>query len=245
MKWLKILLTMSFFAASVFLVFKIQSMIIIKQINCHNQYGECSEQIKEMLMKQNGQNINKVKSSLSTELENDLSIKNHSFQYVFPYSLDIFVVEIKPKFAVKPANSELFYLIDKKGYIISSVDITKLPFLEVETNLMEMGKMVDESILFSGEVLYDLNYSDQVKKGLLKKDGFYVSLKNGIDVIFPINGDKEVLLGSLYAIQNQLKSDLQKSKIDSEKGCDSGCYLQGECRSHCEIDLRFQNPVIR
>ena len=245
MKWLKVLLVISFFIASVFSIFKIQSIIIVKQINCKNQYGECGEQIKERLMKHKGQNINKVKSSLIIELENDLSIQSHSLQYNFPDSLDVFLVEVKPKFAVKPANSNLYYLIDKKGYTISSIDITKLPFLEVDTNLMEIGKVVDESILFSGEILYDLHYSDQVKKGLLKKDGFNVSLKNGIDVIFPLDGDKEVLLGSLYAIQNQLKSDLQKTKIDSEKECDSGCYLQGECRSHCEIDLRFQNPVIR
>jgi hypothetical protein len=245
MRLIKVILIISTLVASIFVVFKVQEVIIIRQINCKNQYGECSEQIKEALIKHEDQNIKKVKSSLSGELRDNLLIQNYYLQYGFPKSLDVFVVEVKPKFAVKPLDSNNYFLIDNRGYIISLVEETKLPILEVDNNIMEVGQLVDKSIIFSGEILYELHYSNRVEKGLVKNDGFYVNLSNGIDVIFPLDGEKALLLGSLFAIQNKLKSDLHKNLNGTEKECTRGCYVLNECRKNCEMDLRFQNPVIR
>ena len=53
-----------------------------------------------------------------------------------------------------------------------------------------------------------------------------VKIAGGVKVIFPLEGDIDVLLGSLRLILSQLNNDEREIRIGS-------------------IDLRFENPVLR
>jgi hypothetical protein len=57
-------------------------------------------------------------------------------------------------------------------------------------------------------------------------------LKDGNKAIFPLEGDRDVLVGAFRLIYSQLNQDAQTSKIEGVK-------------TPFTIDLRYKNPVIR
>ena len=56
-----------------------------------------------------------------------------------------------------------------------------------------------------------------------------------IAVIFPLSGDRQVLVGAFSAIITRLNRDEEGSKIGEDKICENGCI----------IDMRFEKPVIK
>jgi hypothetical protein len=57
------------------------------------------------------------------------------------------------------------------------------------------------------------------------------NLKDGYKIIFPLDGDRDFLLGATVLILNELNKDEMSSKIKV-----------GELRT---VDLRFKNPVLK
>jgi hypothetical protein len=66
----------------------------------------------------------------------------------------------------------------------------------------------------------------QVRDFTVQDDSLLVELPGQIRVIFPLDGDSQILLGSLRLIY---------SKIQNE----------GNPEKYSQIDLRFKNPVLR
>ena len=64
----------------------------------------------------------------------------------------------------------------------------------------------------------------QVGCGVISNDTLVVDMKDGFKVIFPLEGDEQVLLGSLRLIY----SKIQTSNLNNYK----------------QVDLRFANPVL-
>jgi len=65
-----------------------------------------------------------------------------------------------------------------------------------------------------------------VDKGATTGDGFFIDNIRSKKVIFPLNGDKDLLLGSMNLIFSRLPSLKEASTIET-------------------IDLRYKNPVLR
>jgi hypothetical protein len=74
--------------------------------------------------------------------------------------------------------------------------------------------------------------SYQVREGIIEDESLVIELSQGPRVIFPLEGEKEVLLGSLRLVLSKLNNDAQDSKIENVSGASI-------------IDLRFKNPVIK
>jgi hypothetical protein len=64
----------------------------------------------------------------------------------------------------------------------------------------------------------------------LDGNNLHVDLKDGKRIIFPLEGDRDFILGALTLILNELK------KVESESGVSVDSVSQ--------IDLRFNNPVL-
>lgn len=93
-----------------------------------------------------------------------------------------------------------------------------------------MGEKVSQENLFVLNLIYSLYSSYQVGGGKIENQGLVIQLPQGITVIFPLEGDEAVLLGSLRVILDRLNEDIKDSRIEKEVKV---------------IDLRFQNPVLK
>ena len=72
----------------------------------------------------------------------------------------------------------------------------------------------------------------QVQDGEIIDSNLVVEVTGGRSVIFPLQGDKEVLMGSLNLILSRLNSEDEKSRIEGAENVEI-------------IDLRFKNPVLK
>ena len=132
----------------------------------------------------------------------------------------------KPVFALKDAGGSSIVLVDKDGKVLSGTGGTALPVVEISGGLPKEGQNVGTADLFALNLAGGVNQMYQVRESLLQDNTLLVELPGQIRVIFPIEGDVGVLLGSLRLIYSKIQSD-------------------GNPNGYTQIDLRFVNPVLR
>ena len=106
------------------------------------------------------------------------------------------------------------------------------PKLIVPFSLPNLGEKVDEATLFGLETLDEAFSFYQVQTAKLTDNGLVIELPLGPKVIFPLEGERAALFGSLRLILAKLNRDTQDSRIENT----------AKVR---EIDLRFNNPVVK
>lgn len=168
-----------------------------------------------------GKSLAEAKTTLKSILAKDLLIKDFSLQYKLPETLQIYILIKKPKFALWNQEEKKAVLVDEAGTVLTEVEATNLPKVIVSGKLLARGEKVNQKELFALELIAGLNYFYQVNEGVLFEQRLEVILPGGIRVIFPLTGDRQVLLASLKAVFS--------GKIDKIR----------------EIDLRFKNPVLK
>lgn len=221
MRYLKIGLLALFFLTLAFLFLVLPRIITIKKITCSNQYGRCDEVLVSNLETVLGKSLAEAKTTLKSILAKDLLIKDFSLQYKLPETLQIYILIKKPKFALWNQEEKKAVLVDEAGTVLTEVEATNLPKVIVSGKLLARGEKVNQKELFALELIAGLNYFYQVNEGVLFEQRLEVILPGGIRVIFPLTGDRQVLLASLKAVFS--------GKIDKIR----------------EIDLRFKNPVLK
>jgi hypothetical protein len=214
----------------VYFIYMIPSMIIIKTAVCRNQAGECSEKVLSEIEKVEGENLRYAKRKLNEYFENEKLIKDHSIRFQLPPSLVINAIERTPKFTLKDTISKETVLVDEEGFLLESVENFDLPVIEIE-GINNFSERVDSKILFAGNLLYRLESYHQLTQRLIADDSLIIELDDSIRVIFPLEGDGQLLLGALRLVNSQLNSGAKDSTI-----------MKSMVK---EIDLRFKNPVLR
>jgi cell division septal protein FtsQ len=194
--------------------------------------GECSERVQSILSSHIGENLVQAKSSIRQDLQ--LSTKNDTvIVYRYPSTLSVSIYETEPVFAIKQKDADNFRLIDQEGYVVSESQTTSLPFAVIESDLPPVGSQLDEKQLFALKLLLDLSKSYQLTDGTLTSEGLLVTLPTKTQVLFPLEGDRDTILGSFVLVINQLNSVKEGSTMEKVS-------LVGKT-----IDLRFKNPVIK
>ena len=204
----------------------------IKYIKCENQYGQCSEELLERLNTAVGMNLYEARTQISKFVKEDSTISNYSIQYKLPNRLIVSILDKNPKFAVSNKKNGIVALIDAKGEVIGFAKDTNLPGVEIGTKMPNVGSVVDRNILFAAKIVYGVRLSNYVSRAELKDNGLFITLDEGSRVIFPLDGDYEVLLGSFNLLLSRLNLITKDTKIDNTENIS-------------EIDLRFNNPVLR
>ena len=202
----------------------------INQVECVSQFGECSLAIKEKLEEVKNKPFKTVKETTVKTLEELPFVESFSIMYRFPDTLVINIIEEKVVFAIKKSDENLFTQLNKDGRAIKYASENALPFLEVGGLLPEIGNLVDEKTLFSLKILAEITKSYKVAGQRLLSDGMSVKIDN-LEIIFPGEGDIEIVLGSFYTVYNQLNNE-------------SLGLIIGEAQPVL-IDFRYQNPVIK
>jgi hypothetical protein len=229
-KYLKFIFPIIALSFLVGLVVVAPRLILIKHISCQSQYGNCFNNLEEKFKVAEGKNLREAKKEIEDILKNDLSLSDYSTQFKIPDTLKISLLEDKPKFALKSLSNNVYGLVNENGLVLKIEDNSSLPYVEIEGTFPNVGEKVLEKEFFALKTILGLYSLYQIDKGKIQNESLLVELKNGIKVIFPLEGDKDVLLGALRVILNRLNEDAKESKIN---------------KVVYEIDLRFKNPVLR
>lgn len=234
MKYVKVLLGFALLAAFASLFIIIPKKLKINEVTCQSQFGPCNTSVLKSIDKVvNGdKSLNDVKNDLHGILTNNILVSDYSLHFQFPSKIEVSLIERKPKYAIKAKNTDSYALVNEEGYVIYFQDLTGLPFLITPEPPPNVGETVSNRTFFALEILYGMFSSYQVREGIIEEESLVIELSEGPRVIFPLEGEKEILLGSLRLVLSKLNNDEQDSKIENVSG-------------KSIIDLRFKNPVIK
>ncbi len=201
--------------------FAVPHVIKATSVTCASQNGGCSDYVVEKIIKVKGMSVADAKLYLNKVLLKETRVVGYTAKFKLPNKLMVWVVERKPIVAVSTGGVD-YSLIDKDGMVLGTTTEAKLPMVVVEGR-----NKVDEPLVFSSNLMYYLNLLYQTKLAHLKSDGsLEVDDIRGMKVIFPSEGDRDILLGSLKIVLSGLQGSLADSRIKL-------------------IDLRFKNPVLK
>lgn len=213
-----------------FALYFLPRLIKINEVTCRSQFGPCNQIVTDVVKRAEGKRLKWAKAQLDSVLSESTLASNYSFQFKLPDKLEVAVIEKKPRFSLRSTKVDVVALIDKNGLVIGLGEVKSLPYLQTETQLPNVGETVSSKTLFALEIVYDLYSSYGVGSGRLEDESLSIEFEDGPIVIFPLEGEKDVLVGSLAAILTRLNSEDQEDRIEGEAPV---------------IDLRFKNPVIK
>lgn len=224
-KILSILLILVFILLSPTALFK---SIKINKINCQTQFGSCSEDLISLLNLTVGRDLKFSREYLNNILVNDISVNNFLIKYKIPSTIDVEVNLKKPNMAIKATNG-LYYLLDKNGLIVAVVNETGLPYLLSQDLEYRVGSELDVKNKFAVNIYEYLIYLFSIKEAKVEADSLIVITNDGPKIIFPLEGDVKVLVGSLKLIFSRLNDGAEGIRMNDIS----------------EIDLRFKNAILR
>jgi len=229
MIYLRRFIMLALLIGAFYVVISIPKFVIIRRVECESQYGPCSINITKGLDSFKDLSFKGAKRKILFELSQNLFISDYSVRYAFPDTIKIYVVEDRPRYALKDSESSDFALVDQKGLVLTHSKETNLPQV-ASFGTPAIGSRVTQEQLLALNIVYDVYYLYKIKDASIQENEFVVELDGGPKIIFPLDGDRETLVGTL----NFLLTNIGRVEKDS--------------KSHSlisEIDLRFRNPVLR
>ncbi|MDP3994440.1 MAG: hypothetical protein Q8P91_01235 [bacterium] len=194
--------------------------IPINRVSCSNQYGSCSEDLRQSLGNIQGKSLKETKEVVAEMMSKNLFVKDYTYKYNIPDEIAVYVIVKKPKFTLQNSKDNSFALVDKDGMVLGYSENTTLPGVVFSGESIAVGESVNAKQLFSLDLVSSMYYYYQVKKGIMIEDRLEVRMPGGATVIFPLEGDRDVLLGSLRVVLSKIE------RVST-------------------IDLRFKNPVLK
>lgn len=225
---LKSLLIIFSFLALLYFPYK---LIKINEIKCSSQNDVCNSLIVQKLEKIKGESLNTAKKRIKETLRNDFIVKDFRLYFRLPDKIWVEIIERKASFALGDLEGKKSLLVAKDGNVISSGDSFGLPSLSTSEKLPGIGEKVDEKTLFASKILIAISNNFSIKRAERRKDLLLIELVNSTKVIFPLEGDKDLILGSFFLIESKLNKEDFNTRINVDEPL--------------IIDLRYKNPVLR
>jgi hypothetical protein len=167
-----------------------------------------------------------AKKNASKILKNDFLVSDFSTQFKIPNILQTQILIKNPVIAFKDTGTGSMILVDRDGKALSVASGSAMPTVTVIENLAKVGQNIGDNDLFVLGLTLGVSQMYQINESTVQDGGLLVDLPGQIRVIFPLEGDSQVLLGSLRLIYSKIQSD-------------------GNPDKYSQIDLRFKNPVLR
>lgn len=200
-------------------------LIIKVKIVCTSQYGTCPDSIESGVTNKTPLSLYQSQNKINKFLKSQFMVAAFSTQIKLPDILIVNIIIKKPSFILKNETG-LEISVGQDGKVLGSTKDSTLPEVDVTGNLKKDGETIDQEQLFALNLISGVNEMYQVRVGQIQDNTLVVELPMGIRVIFPLNGDSQVLLGSLRLIYSKIESENQNTR-------------------YSEIDLRFKNPVLK
>ena len=201
-------------------------------MSCSNQFGQCSNDVRENVSKYEGKSIREAKRSISRELSNSPRIEEYAVRYMIPNKLSVSCIEKTAEFALENEEYQTIALLDDEGFVMQLVEESVLPSVTTTDTLPDIGEKVSDRVRFAIELARQIRPLYENSKFTIKDQYLEVVGIDDYTVFFPLQGDKDVLLGSFTLVLSRLKQNEEEFRIE-------------EGKTISEIDLRFKNPVLR
>lgn len=195
------------------------------RVECKTQYGECPVEINSRLQTLNSKSMFVAKREAKKILEESFLVMDFSVQFKLPNVLEANLLIKKPAFVMRSRASGEAIAVDSGGKVISQNAASSLPTVVMAGDLPEVGSDVSGENLLALKLVAGVFAMYQVQEGEIRNASLVVELPGSLRVIFPLEGDAEIMLGSLRLIYTKIQNDY------------AGRFS--------EIDLRFKNPVLR
>jgi len=232
MKYRRKILIILLILFPILIVYVFPRAVKIDRIECANQYGICNEDLMDKLNAAGSGNLHDSKETIVELLKNDSTITDFSVQYKLPNVLRINVIDKNPKYAISNMDAKLIAIVDGSGEIVGFTENTNLPQVTLDTRLPNVGDSIDENTIFALKLVYGVRLSNKIADAKIERNNLFITLEDGVKVIFPTSGDVEILLGSANLLLSRLNVITKDTKIENTEKIS-------------EIDLRFNNPVVR
>lgn len=219
------------FVASPFVV--LPRLVKVKTVSCQSQYGPCSKLLDDKVASVDKNSLYVTKKALKKILLSEAQVSTFSFHFKFPDRLEVNLLERKAEFAISFNDKAQTALVNKEGYILAFGETTSLPFLVDNEVPPNVGEKINEKKLFALRVVGDMFTNYQIRKGQIENNSLEFKLNSGQTVIFPLEGDRQLLVAALNTILAKLKASEDEIRIENGS------------RPVNIIDLRFKNPVLR
>jgi cell division septal protein FtsQ len=191
----------------------VQKRIKVNEVRCLG----CSSEIASLVDEKKGTSYFEAKRSLSSSFKENRRVNTYKIKYIMPSTLQVELVEKKEELALKFADDR-YFLFDQNAVLLGEATETRLPTIQI-LELPRNDHMVNGLKLFS-----QLKKHYGVTNAKMDKFGLSVSLREAKEVVFPLEGDIDVVLGSLEVVLLQLNRVTQNHTI--------------------VVDLRYKNPVV-
>lgn len=207
------------------------NLIQVNAINCITQYGDCPQEILNEINSVTTTKYFSKKKQVDKLLRQNILVNEFSLQYQLPGELRVTLNVKVPRYALFDKSKNKFLLVDKNGIVLYESGQTKLPNVSINSTLSVKGEKVNKEELFALQIIERVSILASIRNGEinLEKNELIVTLADDKLVKFPLNGDVEILAGSLSAIFSRLNDHREAIKMGNIK----------------EIDLRFKNVVLR
>lgn len=212
------------------------NFVPVSQITCKSQYGPCNFTLVSRLEKLKGKKLKVAKDEIKNILLSEILVSDFLIQFKLPNSLEVSMVERKPLYSLTKKGASAYAQVDESGLVIRIDDKTSLPVLITTGQIPNVGDRVDRKHLFALGILYRMFAFYQVSEGNMDTNYLETKLKNGPKVIFPLEGDGDILIASLRLILARLNGEGEGIRINENEKVLSRMST---------IDLRYKNPVIR
>lgn len=201
------------------------------KIICKTQYGECSQDINLKVQSVNGQPIKQVTKLISERLKDEAKIESFKTVYHPLNTFQVDIIQKKAEVAIKEIDTLEYLLFSSDGNIVEKSTSTVLPKVILEDSSYKSDSPESR---FASKLLIEL-YKYYSIDTITMIDGSLVGWFDAkLKLTFPLEGDIDVLLGSLELLLFQLNQSLQNSKIEDVRNF-----------KVTSIDLRYKNPVIK
>ncbi len=201
----------------------------ISSVVCESQFGPCSSGVSTKTDRFRGTNVLEAFSGLKKELAKETRVSSFSIRFTLPASLKIYVIEKKGVVAIGKQGVDSYLIIDKDGIVLGNEKTTLLPVISLNNGddlSFRIGESLPKRLIFASSIARSMYKAYNVKLISIYEDRLETKVENGPKVIFPLDGDVDILMGSLTFILSRLNNADSELRIG-------------------EIDLRYKNPVIR
>jgi hypothetical protein len=202
------------------------SILFVKvRVECRSQVGNCPDEMNIKLKSINSNYLFMAGMQASKILKDSFLVSNFSSQFKLPNILLINLVIKRPEYSILDKSQNKYFMIDHDGRIISLSESSNMPTILIDQLSVRVGDIIPVNNLFALQIMAGVYQMYQVKSGMIQNDTLVVDIPPGVRVIFPLEGDSQVLLGGLRLIYTKVVTDY------------NGKYSQ--------IDMRYKNPVLR
>jgi hypothetical protein len=220
------------FPRTAFLLMVVLSIFLVPRLfkvktQCASQSGACPNDIALEIREYDNRSLQSAKKGVRDLLKYKFAVSDFSLQYKLPNILKVNLIIKQPAFSLKDTVENKQYLVDEEGVVLAVSSAELLP--EVQVGLersFDVGDVVPDEYLFALNIQRGLDKMFGSKSGRIEDNSLVVELRDQIKVTFPLQGEVDVVLGSLRLIISKIEDGSQTRRFS-------------------EIDLRFRDPVLR